>query len=219
MSEFSFIERLIHKVKIKIIEPLFAPFRRKKLTNTDFTIISNNCWGGRVYEYFGLRKNSPTIGAYFFPTDFIAFVRDLKYYTSKPIQMISAEESKWYEQLKFKGQLKFPIGRIDGIEVVFLHYQDPTIAKEKWERRCKRINWNNIIYKFSYMNGCTDKDIREFDDLTKDKKRVIFTRKKIKYVSDCIIIPPAFKNDDVTQITNDTFYFDRYVDLVKMING
>lgn len=47
MAEFSLIERFFHKVNESIIEPMFAPIRRKKLNNTDFTIISNNCWGGK----------------------------------------------------------------------------------------------------------------------------------------------------------------------------
>ena len=27
----------------------FADYRKKKLKSTDFTIISNNCWGGMIY--------------------------------------------------------------------------------------------------------------------------------------------------------------------------
>lgn len=39
------IER--YKLKIrKKLNPLFAKSRRLKLNNNDFTIISNNCWGG-----------------------------------------------------------------------------------------------------------------------------------------------------------------------------
>ena len=39
------LERIAHKVDEKTI-PLFADSKRAKLNNTDFTIISNNCWGG-----------------------------------------------------------------------------------------------------------------------------------------------------------------------------
>lgn len=35
------------KVKIREkLNPYFAKCRRNKLNNKDFTIISNNCWGG-----------------------------------------------------------------------------------------------------------------------------------------------------------------------------
>lgn len=38
-------ERVKHKI-VKKIQRYYAPIRRKHLDNTDFTIISNNCWGG-----------------------------------------------------------------------------------------------------------------------------------------------------------------------------
>ena len=38
-------ERLIHTFDMKT-RNFFSGKRRKKLNNTDFTIISNNCWGG-----------------------------------------------------------------------------------------------------------------------------------------------------------------------------
>ena len=43
----------------------FAKVRHKQLKNTDFTIISNNCWGGMVYESYDLPKESPTVGMFF----------------------------------------------------------------------------------------------------------------------------------------------------------
>ena len=34
-----------------------ANYRKKQLKSTDFTIISNNCWGGMIYESYNLQKN------------------------------------------------------------------------------------------------------------------------------------------------------------------
>lgn len=39
----------------------------------EFTIISNNCWGGTVYESYGLPKQSPTVGMFVMPRDFETF--------------------------------------------------------------------------------------------------------------------------------------------------
>ena len=36
--------------------------RRKMLKNTQFTILSNNCWGGMIYESYGLPNQTPTAG-------------------------------------------------------------------------------------------------------------------------------------------------------------
>lgn len=34
-----------------------ARYRRKRIHQTDFTIISNNCWGGFIYQSYGLDYN------------------------------------------------------------------------------------------------------------------------------------------------------------------
>ena len=44
----------------------WANVRNKKLKNKDFTIISNNCWGGMIYEVYGLQKTSPLYIPYYF---------------------------------------------------------------------------------------------------------------------------------------------------------
>ena len=48
---------------------------------------------------------------------------------------------------------------------------------------------------------------------------MIFTSKKIEGVSDCIIIPyvdGALDTENADQITNDTFYFNKYIDVVEL---
>lgn len=38
------------------IRLLSRPLHSKQLLNKEFTIISNNCWGGVVYEYYNVKK-------------------------------------------------------------------------------------------------------------------------------------------------------------------
>ena len=57
-----------------------APLKRKKLNNTDFTIISNNCWGGICYDHFGIEKQSPTVGCFIMTDDYLTFIENLDYY-------------------------------------------------------------------------------------------------------------------------------------------
>ncbi len=48
--------------------------RRRRLKHTDFSIISNNCWAGTaVYQPFGLKYNTPTVGLFFMDEDYICF--------------------------------------------------------------------------------------------------------------------------------------------------
>lgn len=60
----------------------FADYRKKKLKSTDFTIISNNCWGGMIYESYNLPKESPTVGMFFIAKDYIEFLSDIKGYVN-----------------------------------------------------------------------------------------------------------------------------------------
>lgn len=55
MALFSPGELIVHKAK-KIMVPIAAGLNRKKLNNMDFTIISNNCWGGYVMNTLGSLK-------------------------------------------------------------------------------------------------------------------------------------------------------------------
>ena len=73
MNQFSLFERVKSNIGMKL-NPILGPIRRRNLNNVDFTIISNNCWGGICYEYFNMLKNSPTVGLYFYPDDYIKFI-------------------------------------------------------------------------------------------------------------------------------------------------
>ena len=79
---------------LKIRREKLSTIRRKKLQISSFTIISNNCWGGMIYESYNLVKQSPTIGMFFFPSDYIKFISNLKFYIESPLKQISLDESK-----------------------------------------------------------------------------------------------------------------------------
>lgn len=49
------------KFRNKVYLPLTKNLRRKKLKDNNFTIISNNCWGGTVYESYGIKKCHPQL--------------------------------------------------------------------------------------------------------------------------------------------------------------
>lgn len=95
-----------------------------------------------------------------------------------------------------------------------MHYHSPEEAEEKWRRRAARINWDNIIYKFSEMNGCTEDDLLAFDALPVEKK-VVFTHKDYGLKSQ--VIYTEFKKTGY--VPNDTDNFRKYIDLYDLISG
>lgn len=162
---------------VKINCKIQCYIRRSKLKTKDFTIISNNCWGGFVYQYYGLKYNSPTIGLFFVGSDYVKFCNNIKHYIKQELEFIPFETSKNYEIIK--GGEPYPVGRLDDIEIYFMHYKSQEEATEKWNRRCQRINWDNMIYKISQREGYTRKDIEEFMKIN-DGYKISFSYEQVE---------------------------------------
>ncbi len=196
---------------------LFSKSRAKRINNTDFTIISNNCWGGHVYRRYGLEYLSPTVGLYFFSEDYIHLLGDLSYYLHLPLRFIKCEESKHYMDLKQRGQCNVPIGLLgDDIEIVFLHYESESEAYTKWTRRCERVNYDNLIVKHSQMNHCTDAHLFAFDKMD-FRKKVAFVSPSFSGKIACAV--PVKKYADEERVLDDTTYFSEHIDLDVLINS
>ena len=206
-------EKILNKIR-GFFQPYLVGIHRFFLKDKSFTIISNNCWGGICYEYFGLAKNSPTVGCFFFANDYLKFIKSLKVYLSKPLEFISLNESSHKEWL-LKKNISCPIGKLDDVEIFFLHYKDNFTAKEKWERRVKRINWDNLVFKFSQMNECLPSHLEDFEKSSLPGKKFMFVSNPNHKFS-CGVYYPGYEDDE--EIDNDTFYWNRYIDVIKFLN-
>jgi|GEM_PF-2020664 len=92
---------------LAIKRKVFANKRKQELINIDFTIISNNCWGGMIYESYNLPKESPTVGLFFMASDYIKFVSELKGYLSSSLTFINPENSRWKSAPQGSGDSRF----------------------------------------------------------------------------------------------------------------
>ncbi|MBO5203222.1 MAG: DUF1919 domain-containing protein [Clostridia bacterium] len=209
----SLFNKTCERIDRKILYPFLAKKRAKGLKCTDFTIISNNCWAGKCYEFFGLPKLSPTVGGYFFASDYVKFCENLKYYMSLDLEIIPTNESKYYDTLLSLGQENVFVGILEDVEIIFLHYHNKDVLLEKWKRRVSRINWDKLILKFSYQNECDDDLIRRFlkieefpkfclvgESITNHRDEIVFCRNKGK------------------ETIEETENFNWYIDPVKIIN-
>ena len=211
-----YIFELIDNKRVDIREklnPKFAPARRRKLKDPKFTIISNNCWGGHVYRYFGVEYLTPTVGLYFFASDYTRFVSNLEYYMGLDLKFIDVNESKHKDMLIKRKQQNCPLGILDDVEIVFLHYKTQEEAYSKWNRRKKRMNWNHLVFKNSEMNQCTMEDLKAFDALPAEPK-LCFVSQDYGVKSQVVV-----KSKTPGNVPDDTTEFRSYVDLVKFING
>lgn len=209
---------------LKIKRIVFADYRRKKLENTDFTIISNNCWGGMIYESYNLPKRSPTVGMFFIASDYIKFVSDLKGYLVGNLIFIKPEESRWKEMQQLSDDKKFgtyPIGVLsngcESIEIFFLHYHSEQEAKDKWERRCKRINWDKLLVKFNDQNGCREQDVKDFMALP-IKNKLFFTVKEWSVIDEKYTLIKQFPKHDYIMASYEPYGKNKYIDINEVLN-
>lgn len=202
--------------------------RKKQLKSTDFTIISNNCWGGMIYESYNLPKESPTVGMFFMADDYIKFLTHLKEYISAPLCFIQPDDSRWKNEDATKGDKRFgsyPVGKLEisiggqteSIEIFFLHYHSEQEAKKKWERRIKRINWDKLLVKFNDQNGCTEEHIKAFDELPY-KNKVCFTVKAYPEYKSVIRIK-APKSHEFIRASYEPFGRSSFFDTTSLINN
>lgn len=212
-----FLKRKLNKFRVRLCS---LPYEIRRffvklfIGKKKFSVISNNCWAGRLYQYLDMPYLSPTAGLYFFAPDYIKFVSDLKRYLDMPLEFIEPEHSKYYEELKKRNQTDKPIGIIADVEIVFLHYKTKEEAKEKWERRKKRVDYEHIILKFSRMDLCTEEEIAVFDSLPFENKFILNNRLPLKYKSE------VYWNENWNEkgIQRDTTPFPGNLNLRKLLN-
>lgn len=150
----------INSVKVLISQYVAVKRRNRRLKSKDFTIISNNCWGGAIYQKYGLEYRSPTVGLYILGHDFVKLCSDWERYMKLQLEFIPWESASYYYALKDKE--KYPVAKLGDIEIYFMHYRSEQEAAEKWYRRAKRINPEKMIFKLSQREGCSKEDIEAF---------------------------------------------------------
>ena len=179
----SFITRLLGVIRRKCREPIIK--RQVKICKVkECSLISQNCIGGVFYHDMGLQFMSPTINLFFKPEDFCRFVNNLKYYVTKPLEVY------WGEQ--------YPMGKIEDISIHFMHYESCREAKEKWEERCSRIDWDRIIVLSTDMEGFNENHFRIFEKIPYPK--ILFTGKKIFSEAPFALYYPEYHDREVKDL-------------------
>lgn len=210
---------------LKIWRRGLASYRKKQLSCTDFTIISNNCWGGMIYESYNLPKESPTVGMFFMAADYVEFLSDLKGYINGTLEFIKPKQSRCNDAPQVSGDKRFgsyPVGILSNgkntVEIFFLHYHSEQEAKDKWERRCKRIVWDRLLVKFNDQNGCTSKNVQDFMNLS-FKNKLFFTCKEWPEISGGYTIIRQFPKHDFILASFEPFGQARSCNITEIINS
>lgn len=161
MISYKVLKQGINK---KAIMPVKIYFRKKKYNLNNLSIISCNCIGGIICHDYGLEFKSPTINLFFYAEDYVKFIENLNYYI---------EENLVFKETHKQG---YPICKLDDLTIHFVHYKNFNECFEKWKKRKRRINFENILCVFTDQNGCTDELVKRFAKIP--YKKIMFSSKR-----------------------------------------
>ncbi len=190
---------------------------QRKLKNNNFTIISDNCWGSKIYKDFNVRYNTPFVGLFMYSPCYIKLLKNLDYYLQSELYFI--KESKYNINKELRKQKWYPIGLLGNeIEIHFLHYKSEAEAENKWMRRKKRMNMDNIFVELSDKELCTEEIVVEFDKLP-FKHKVCFTAKNYPNII-CAVQLKEYEDDGcIGDIYKDSYIVKRHFDIIDWLNG
>lgn len=198
---------LKRKIKNRVRHMMFYN-DRKRLNNKNFTIISNNCWGGNVSTDFNVQHHSPFVGMFIYTDDYLKLCRNLEYYLAQDLEFL--EYSRRDPENVRHIEEGYPIALLGDIELNLQHYKSKEEAVSKWNRRRERINWDNLYFKLDENYGATPEDLKEFDNLPYDNI-VIMTEKEYPELKHGVYFKDFSLKSRMEQ-------YRRYFDVVEWLN-
>ena len=180
---------------------------RKRLINKDITLISSNCNGAVMLHDLNLQYNSPFVNLWVKPKDFIKLCEDLEHYMGIEKFVFVEEEG-----------IDYPIGLLDDIYIYFLHYSSKEEAENAWNRRKNRIKYDNIFILFSDRDGCDIEDLKRFDELKYERKKV-FVNRRYPEIKSAVYISGFENSENVGILTEfkSKYTFRRYLDTFDFV--
>lgn len=202
------LKRITDKINLYLREYFINRPNRKRLTNTEPTIIASNCNGGFIAHDLNLRFNSPFVNLFLTPKDFICYLKNIEFYQQQNLTFVQTEKA-------------YPVAKLADITLYFMHYHSEQEAEQKWNERTKRMDLDNLFVMMTERDGCEYQDLIEFDALP-FKNKVVFTHKNHPEIKSAVYIQ-GFENNgmagDIFEYTslNGKRYYDQF-DYVSWLN-
>lgn len=141
-----------------------------KLKESRISIVSNNCWGGIIYRSLGMECLSPFKNLFVEDEDYIKLLKDLEHYLKCPLQFAYYHEDTHSKE-------RYPVMALDDIMVHCNHDSEPESAIEKWNRRCRKFNFEHIFVEMYTENRAI---AEQFLELKRYREKICF----VPYESD-----------------------------------
>jgi uncharacterized protein (DUF1919 family) len=205
-----------------ITQKIFIAYKgihyRKLLKNGNITLISNNCISGFLYQKYGMKYYSPTIGLQFTQEGFLKLCKNFEQYMQE--ELLESEDKMLEDFIKLGGSgVNFPVGKLGDITIYFQHYRTFEEAKTKWDERKSRINKNRTFFIFvGYDN--TPKEIFEEYDKLPIKNKLLLTNEKIIESKNILVMKNGKKIwFDEIENSNGLKYYEQFDYYKWFMNG
>jgi len=189
----------------------------KLLKETKFIIISDNCWGGSIYQWLNRPYNTPFIGLWIYGECYIKLLSNFDYYINKKISFV--KHSKYNNTTNSI----YPIGKLEDVEIHFLHYKTEEEARLKWRKRTNRMlkekDKDNYFFKLDDGGNASEEIFKKFHELP-FKNKISFTINDYKHINsknnfqikernktNKNVIPNGVKLFKLTFLYTDIFYW------------
>lgn len=144
------------------LRKIYNSFNRKRLKNTEITLIASNCNGCCILNDLGLRFNSPFVNLWVEPAEFVRLCGDLENYMRQELQFLPSTP-----------QTLYPVALLGDVKLYFQHYDSEAAVREAWDHRKARMDFDHLYFLFTDHDGCTEQDLQQFDQLEAKHKAVL----------------------------------------------
>lgn len=163
-----------------------------------------------IYNDLGLRFTSPTINLWFHENQFLKFALNFEEYRTAQLQFVPNERGR------------YPKGRIDDVDIYFLHYKTEEEAEHKWMERYQRADMDNIFVLLNDME-LNAEDYELFQNL-RCKRKLIFTTNPDHADWDNFFFinmyePNSYPRKHTVKRMNGHYDFELFFDFVAWLNG
>ena len=191
---------------IRISNNVGTSILKSRIRNKDFTLLSNDCYGAEIYKWLQIEYKTPFVGLMLMAPCYIKFLSRPEYYWSLPVTFIDKSMYEKMDAARARNR-RYPLARLDDIEIHFLHYTSEQEAIAKWQRRIDRINWKCLYVKFVMDKDYADAShLQQFGQLPY-KNKVCFSKEKYDWAADNVYLPNYAENA-VLAFRNSLLYFN-----------
>jgi uncharacterized protein (DUF1919 family) len=110
-------------------------YLKRHLRTRAATIVSDDCWAGKIYEDFGIRCLSPFVKMGFSPPEYLTFLQHMREPEALELLSISSKE---------RG---YPIIETKYARLFGMHYRTEFEFQRSFGRRAKLIDWDKLYIK------------------------------------------------------------------------